>query len=153
MQKAGDKAGGLLGGLSSLLWILGAPGIGIILLVVGIVLIAVLLGFLVVIYLTLQAYHLMTAVIFLVCTLFMLYAAVRSKVITDSTMHKYPWIPLLIPGAFLFGYVAELTTNIKLTVAPLATATVEQGTANGVVLFILAFGCLYALVQLTSKDK
>jgi len=47
-----------------LLAILATPELGVVLLIVAVILVAILLGFFAAVYLTLQAYHLMTAAVF-----------------------------------------------------------------------------------------
>lgn len=126
------------------------PGIGTILLILGVILLAVLLGLFAVVYLTLQAYHLMTAVTFLVCTLFMFYVSVKTRIITDRTMKKYPWIAFLIPGSFVLGYLTEMTENITLTVSSLSTATPVQGSVNAAALLLLILGILYVFSEWVS---
>jgi len=112
------------------------PGVGLILLVIGVVFIAVLLGVGVVIYLTLQSMHIWTATIFTVAALLLFYIATNAKIINEQTLKKFPWLPLLIPGAFLFGYVADIGKLTTYTVAPMAVATPQQAGANALVLFL-----------------
>lgn len=125
----------------------------LILLIAGVVLIAVFLGLFAVVYITLQAYHLMTAVIFLVVTLMMFYIAVKSGVVTQEVTQKYPWMWLLIPGSFAFGYVAENVGNmVNFTVAPLSIAAEQQSAANFAALLVLVIGCLYIVAEYLSNE-
>jgi hypothetical protein len=143
---------GLSGILGSILMLFMIPGVGIILLIIAGVLILVMLGVFIWVYITLQAMHLITAIVFSVIALFMFYIGTRSGVINEKTLKRFPWIPLLIPGAFLFGYLADLTQSIKFTVAPLAMATPQQGTVNAIALFLLTIGILYVINEhLSSK--
>jgi uncharacterized membrane protein len=152
MQRA-EKAGGTLGGLATLLVVLTMPGVGLILLIVGIVIIAVLLGVGAVIYLTLQSLHIWTATVFTVAALFLFYIAVKTKIINEQTLQKFPWLSLLIPGAFLFGYVADIAKLTTYTVAPMAVATPQQASANALVLFLLIAGVLYMVSEYVGGSK
>jgi hypothetical protein len=148
-----EKAGGMLGGLAGLLWVLGAPGVGIILLVIGVVFIAVLLGVGVIIYLTLQPMHIWTATVFTVAALLLFYMATKAKIINEQTLKKFPWLPLLIPGAFLFGWLTDISGSIRLTVAPMAVAAPQQANANALVLFLLVVGVLYIVSEHVGGSK
>jgi len=154
MQSA-EKAGGIFGtgGLAGLLLVLAVPGVGIILLIIGIVFIAVLLGAGVIIYLTLQSMHIWTATIFTVAALFLFYIAVKTKIVNDQTLKKFPWLPLLIPGAFLFGWLTDISGSIRFTVAPMAVAAPQQASATALILFLLVVGVLYITSEYVGGSK
>lgn len=141
-----------LGGLG-LLGLLLIPGVAIILLIVIGIFVAVFLGIFAVIYITLQAYHVLTACIFLIATLGMVYVAMRSGIITEKTMEKYPWIWVLIPVSFGLGYVLEAARATTFTVAPLAVMSEAQQGTNFVVLLILVIAALYILIDLADRLK
>jgi len=147
MSKKEDLLGvGLLG-------LLMLPAAGKIILVLGIILLAIMLGLFASVYLTLQAYHMLTAVMFLGCTLIMLYLGVRTKVITKKTVEKYPWMWIIIPASFISGYLVETAHNLQLTVAPLSIAVEQQGTINFVMILLLAVGVLFTFGDLVGGEK
>jgi hypothetical protein len=147
---SGSGLAEVFGGLIALFMI---PGVGIILLIVAGVLILVMLGVFIWVYLTLQAMHLITAIVFSVVALFMFYIGTHSGAINEESLKRFPWLPLLIPAAFLFGYLADLTQTLKLTVAPLAMAAPEQGAVNVVMLFLLVAGVLYVINEHFNKKS
>jgi hypothetical protein len=148
-----EKVGGTLSGLSGLLLALATPGVGTVLLVIGVVFIAVLLGVGVAIYLILQSMHIWTATVFTVVALLLFYMAVKTKIINEQTLKKFPWLPLLIPGAFLFGFITDISGSIRFTVAPMAVATPQQANAIAVVLFLLIVGVLYIVSEYVGGSK
>lgn len=136
-----------------LLGLLMLPAAGTIILVIGIVLLAIMLGLFVSVYLTLQAYHMLTAVMFLGCTLLMVYLGARTKVITKETVKKYPWMWLIIPASFIIGYLVETARNLQLTVAPLSIAVEQQGSINFVMILLLTVGVLFTFGDLVSGGE
>jgi hypothetical protein len=144
MAKQISQGAGILG---TLLALFSNPITGLALLIVGGVLLIVLLGVFVWVYLTLQSLHLVTAIVFGVIALFMFYIGTRSGAINAEFLHHYPWIPLLIPAAFLFGYLADITQNIKFMVAPFALSSAQQGTVNAIVVFLIVVCLLYVVSE------
>lgn len=127
---------------------------GWIILIAGIALIAIMLGLSISIYLTLLNLHLMTAIVITIGVTMLFYIGTRVKIITEKTIEKYPWMWLIIPGAFIFGYAAELAQNISLTVSPLTIAEPSQASINAIAIFILVLGCLGIFaVRETRKRK
>jgi len=141
------ESGGLTELFGGLIALFSVPGLGLVLLIAAGVLILIMLGLFVWVYITLQSMHLITAIVFGVISLFMFYMGTRSHVITEETLKRFPWLPLLIPGAFLFGYLADITQSIRLQVAPLATASAQQGSVNAIVVFLMAIGILYVVSE------
>jgi len=144
---------GTLGGLASLLYVLTMPGVGTILLIIGVVFILVLLGVGVTIYVILQSMHIWTATIFTIAASFLFYIAMKAKIVNEQTLKKFPWLPLLIPGAFLFGFITDISGSIRFTVAPMTVASPQQANATAVVLFLLIVGVLYIVSEHVGGSK
>jgi len=81
----------------------------------------------------------------------MFYVALKSEIITRKTVKQYPWMWVLIPASFIFGYIAEGVQLLEFTVAPLQIASEQQGATNFVILLVLVFGVLAVLRSLTEK--
>jgi len=126
------------------------PGAGLVLLVLGIICILILLGLFIGLYLILQTYHAVTAVVFAVLTTMLLWLGVKSEIITDETSEKYPWMWLLIPGAFFIGYVAEVSQS--LCIQPLTVAS-EQTGGSFVMVLLLFFAALFILKEFVEGTK
>jgi len=116
---SGKSAKGILG--AGALALLALPGIGWIILALIIVFIAIFLGLFVTIYMTLSSLHLFTAIIFAVVVIGMMILSARTGLLTKETLEKNSWIWLLIPGAFVVGYLFEAVTPAGLTIAPMDT--------------------------------
>ena len=134
-------AGGLLGLLA------GSSVVLILLLIVGIVLIAVLIGVGIIIYVTLVSYHLMTAVAFGLVTLIMFVASAKTGVFNEQFMKQYPWIWLILPFSFILGYVIENAKLVQYTVAPYAVASPLQVVPTSIVMVLLFGGVLFLLAS------
>ena len=136
--------------------LLALPGAGWIVLALIVVCIAVFVGLFVVVYTTLQSLHLFDAIIFSVLVLGMMVLCARVGLLTKETMREHSWIWLLLPCAFVFGYVLQMfsTAGAALTVAPMPTlstssATYESSVAlSTMVTFLFVCLCLGILATL-----
>jgi len=143
------SAKGLIGtaGLS----LLSLPYAGWIVLALIVVFISIFLGLFITIYMTLSSLHLFTAIIFTVVVVGMMILAARTGLLTKETMHENSWIWLLIPGAFVIGYVFEAVTPAGLTIAPMdtlgaGTSSVAVSTITTFLFVALALGLAGSLI-------
>lgn len=129
------------------------PGLGIILMFCALVVFILLIGLLVSVYITLMQLHLITAIVFTLGVLFLFYNGTRTKAITDETLQKHAWLPLLIPGAFIFGYAADRLGSSSLQVFALSSSTSSGNAVTAIWLFILVFDMLFVASEVVSSGS
>jgi len=145
-----EEAGVMGLGLAALLAL---PGIGWIILGFLIFIIALFLGIGISIFNMLQNVGLLSAIVFGVAVAAILWIGRRTNIINEATTQKYPWMWLLIPGAALFGFIADRASIIRLTiVSSLSTASTAQAGVS-VILFLIAVAsaCYLGFTLATAK--